>query len=379
MPVLPSLPSLPSFTPTARKSRMRIVRPTPHTKPAGPPPPEPNLQHLVHAESIVDCAAYFDGQRAPGCSDPIEAITRVRAQGNGFVWIGLHEPDTDDMTLVAETFGLHELAVEDAVQAYQRPKMDRYEHSLFLVLKTVCYVDHTAGRAVEIVQNGEIMVFLGADFIITVRHGAHSQLTGVRAGLESDPEQLAIGPAAVMHAIADRIIDEYVSVVEDVEDDIDEMEISIFTTEKSVDIEQIYLLKREILGLRRAVTPLTPALRALSGTPHQLVPAEIREYFRDVEDHLSVVTERVGNFDEMLTTLVSAALAEVTTRQNEDMRKISAWAAIALVPTAIAGIYGMNFEHMPELSWTYGYPMAIGLIFGICVLLFMLLRRRGWL
>jgi magnesium transporter len=350
---------------------MTIVRP--------PSRVEPVHQPLLRSESVVDCAAYFDGKRAPGCFDPIEAITTVRTEGRGFVWIGLHEPDTDEMTVVAELFGLHELAVEDAVQAYQRPKMDRYEHSLFLVLKTVCYVEHTAGSAVEIVQNGEIMVFLGADFIITVRHGAHSQLTGVRAGLEADPEQLAIGPAAVMHAIADRIIDEYVSVVEAVEDDIDEMENSIFTTEKSVDIEQIYLLKREILGLRRAVTPLTPALRALSGTPHQLVPAEIREYFRDVEDHLSVVTERVANFDEMLTTLVSAALAEVTTRQNADMRKISAWAAIALVPTALAGIYGMNFEHMPELSWTYGYPMALGIILGMCGLLFLLLRRRGWL
>jgi len=361
MPVLPSLPSLPSFTPAARKPPVSVVRP------------------LVHPDAIVDCAAYIDGKRMPACHDPILAIERVRAEGRGFVWIGLHEPDTDEMTVVAELFGLHELAVEDAVSAYQRPKMDRYDSYLFLVLKTVCYVEHTTGSAVEIVQNGEIMMFLGADFIITVRHGSHSQLTGVRAGLEADPEQLAIGPASVMHAIADRIVDEYLSVVEAVEDDIDDMENSVFTTEKPVDIEQIYLLKREILGLRRAVTPLAPALRALSGTQHPLVPAEIREYFRDVEDHLSVVADRVSTFDEMLTTLVSAALAEVTTRQNEDMRKISAWAAIALVPTAIAGIYGMNFEHMPELSWTYVYPLAIGLIVCVCILLFMLLRRRGWL
>lgn len=361
MPVLPSLPSLPSFSSTARRAPVTILRP------AG------------RSDAIVDCAAYLDGKRVPGCHDPLEAIERVRSEGRGFVWIGLHEPDTDEMTVVAELFGLHELAVEDAVHAYQRPKMDRYDSSLFLVLKTVCYVEHRAGAAVEIVQDGEIMMFLGADFIVTVRHGSHSQLTGVRAGLESDPEQLAIGPAAVMHSIADRIVDEYLTVVEAVEDDIDEMENSVFTTEKSVDIEQIYLLKREILGLRRAVTPLAPALRALSGTPHRLVPAEIREYFRDVEDHLSVVAERVSTFDEMLTTLVSAALAEVTTRQNEDMRKITAWAAIALVPTAIAGIYGMNFEHIPELSWTYGYPMVIGFIAGICTLLYMLLRRRGWL
>jgi len=361
MAVLPSLPSLPSFSPTRRRTPVTILRPAPSS------------------DAIVDCAAYLDGVRVPGWHDPVQAIERIRAEGRGYVWIGLHEPDADEMTVIADLFGLHELAVEDAVQAYQRPKLDRYDSYLFVVLKTVCYVEHTAGSAVEIVQNGEIMMFLGADFIITVRHGAHSQLTGVRAGLESDPEQLAIGPASVMHAVADRVVDEYLAVVEQVEDDIDEMENSVFTTEKSVDIEQIYLLKREIMGLRRAVTPLTPALRALSGTPHPLVPAEIREYFRDVEDHLSVVTERVANFDEMLTTLVSAALAEVTTRQNEDMRKISAWAAIALVPTAIAGIYGMNFENMPELSWTYGYPMAIAFIVGLCVLLFMLLRRRGWL
>ena len=361
MAVLPSLPSLPSFTSSSRKRHIAILRPA------------------ARPDAIVDCAAYLDGRRVPGCHDATPAIERVRLEGRGFVWIGLHEPDTDEMTVVAELFGLHELAVEDAVHAYQRPKMDRYDSSLFLVLKTVSYVEHTTGSAVEIVQNGEIMMFLGADFIVTVRHGAHSQLTGVRAGLESDPEQLAIGPAAVMHAVADRIVDEYLTVVEQVEDDIDEMENSVFTTEKPVDIEQIYLLKREILGLRRAVAPLAPALRALSSTPHPLIPAEIREYFRDVEDHLSVVTERVSNFDEMLTTLVSAALAEVTTRQNEDMRKISAWAAIALVPTAIAGIYGMNFENMPELSWTYGYPLAICFIATVCVLLFMLLRRRGWL
>jgi magnesium transporter len=361
MAVLPSLPSLPSFVPTVAR------RPVPPTLP------------VLHRDAMVDCAAYIDGVRVPGCHDPVLAIQRVRATRRGYVWVGLHEPDTDEMSQVAELFGLHELAVEDAVHAYQRPKLDRYTSSLFLVLKTVCYVDHPTGAASQIVQNGEIMMFLGEDFIVTVRHGSHSQLTGVRARLEADAEQLAIGPAAVMHAIADRIVDEYVTVIEQVEDDIDEMENAVFTTSKPVDIEQIYLLKREILGLRRAVAPLAAPLRALSGTPHPLVPAEIREYFSDVDDHLSAVAERVGTFDEMLTTLVNAALAEVTTRQNEDMRKISAWAAIALVPTAIAGIYGMNFEHMPELSWTYGYPLAIGTIAAVCVLLYMLLRRRGWL
>ena len=363
MPVLPSLPSLPSL----RQQRHRIG--------AGPS----DDATAKHAEAIVDCAAYFNGTRVHGCDDPARAIARVRTEGRGFVWIGLHEPDEDEMTFLAELFGLHELAVEDAVQAYQRPKLDTYDNGLFLVLKTVAYVEHTAGNASQIVQDGEIMIFLGPDYIVTVRHGAHSQLRTVRAGLEADPEQLAIGPAAVMHAIADHIVDEYLSVVEAVEDDIDEMENSVFTPDRPVDIEQIYLLKREILGLRRAVSPLMPAMRSLTGTPTELMPKKIRSYVRDVEDHLSVVADRVATFDEMLTTLVNAALAEVTTRQNEDMRKISAWAAIALVPTAVAGIYGMNFEAMPELTWTFGYPMVLGVIITLCVTLYVAFRRRGWL
>ncbi len=357
---MPSLPSLPGL----RHQRTR---------------PEPSTESATNPAAIVDCAAYIDGHRVTGCDDPPRAIARVRTEGRGFVWIGLHEPDEQEMAFLADLLGLHELAVEDAVQAYQRPKLDTYDNSLFLVLKTVAYVEHTAGNAVQIVQDGEIMIFLGPDYIVTVRHGAHSQLRTVRAGLEAEPQQLAAGPAVVMHAIADHIVDEYLSVVEAVEDDIDEMENSVFTPNRPVDIEQIYLLKREILGLRRAVSPLMPAMRSLTGTSTDLVPKKIRSYVRDVEDHLSVVAERVSTFDEMLTTLVNAALAEVTTRQNEDMRKISAWAAIALVPTAVAGIYGMNFEAMPELTWAFGYPMVLVVILGLCVTLYLLLRRRGWL
>jgi magnesium transporter len=228
MAVLPSLPSLPSFVPSVHRRPAQLTLP------------------IVPRDVIVDCAAYIDGVRVPGCHDPLQAIDMVRGQHRGFVWIGLHEPDTDEMAEVAKLFGLHELAVEDAVHAYQRPKLDRYSSSLFLVLKTVCYVDHQTGTdAVQIVENGEIMLFLGKDFIVSVRHGSHSQLTGVRARLEADPEQLAIGPAAVMHAIADRIVDEYVTVIEQVEDDVDEMENAVFTTAKPVDIEQIYLLTRK--------------------------------------------------------------------------------------------------------------------------------------
>ena len=303
---------------------------------------------------------------AIGCRsahDPVPAIARVRTEGRGFVWIGLHEPDEDEMSVLADLFGLHELAVEDAVHAYQRPKMDRYDNSLFLVLKTVCYVEHTAGSASQIVQNGEIMMFLGPDFIVTVRHGAHSQLH--RRPRRPGGRSRAAGDRPGGGDACDRRPDRRRVPVRrrggrgrhrrDGELGLHPREVRSTSSRSTCS-------SGRSCGLRRAVSPLTPALRSLAGTPHRLVPAEIREYFRDVEDHLSVVAERVSTFDEMLTTLVSAALAEVTTRQNEDMRKISAWAAIALVPTAIAGIYGMNFEHMPELSWTYGYPMALGVI-----------------
>lgn len=328
---------------------------------------------------LVNCATYVDGVRDLTCADPAVALARVRALGRGFVWVGFHEPNDAEMTSLASTFGLHPLAVEDAVQAHQRPKLENYGDFLFFVVKTMKFVEHASTGAAQIVAGGEIMMFLGSDFIITVRHGDHSGLSKLRAGLEANAEKLTGGPAAVMHAITDQVVDEYLSVIGEVEEDIDEMETAVFSPHSTPDTEDIYLLKREILGLRRAVSPLAGPLRTLSTGTSPLVPDEVREYFRDVADHLSHVSERIATFDEMLTTLVAAALAEVTTRQNEDMRKISAWAAIALVPTAIAGIYGMNFDHMPELHWTFGYPMAIGVIVAICVLLHRVLRRRGWL
>ena len=348
MPVLPSLPPF-RLTPSARSGDRRRTA-------TGRPGPAEDM--AATPSSMVNCAAYVDGRREELCGDPLRALARVREAGRGFTWVGFHEPTQTEMSAVAQTFDLHPLAVEDAVHAYQRPKMERYGGYLFLVLKTVKFVDHASHGSAQIVSTGEIMLFVGRDFIVTVRHGEHSGLAGLRRELEADPEHLALGPAAVMHAIADRVVDEYLWVVEQVEEDIDEMENAVFApkTKDSVDTEDIYLLKREILGLRRAVNPLSVPLKTLSSTPSPLVPDEVRQYMRDVEDHLTQVAERIGSFDEMLTTLVSAALAEITTRQNEDMRKISAWAGIALVPTAIAGIYGMNFHHMPELSLAVRLP-----------------------
>jgi magnesium transporter len=333
---------------------------------------------------VVDCAVYVDGERLPGRWTHDRALAEVRRREEGFVWIGLHEPDEEQITGIAEEFGLHELAVEDAVHAHNRPKLERYDDMLFMVLKTVCYIGKSRGATHqttehEIVETGEVMAFVGPDFVITVRHGEHSSLRDVRRKLESDPEQLALGPAAVLHAIADHVVDTYLEVTEAIEDDIDDMEAQVFTPRSTMDAEQIYVLKREVLELRRAVVPLGAPVRKLTEGYSSLVPHEVRSYFRDVDDHLVTVTERIAGFNELLTTLVDAALAKITMRQNTDMRKISAYVALVSVPTMIAGIYGMNFDYMPELHSPYGYPAMMLVTVAICAGLFRVFRRNQWL
>jgi magnesium transporter len=339
--------------------------------------PLPRLRVPLSAY-VVDCAVYVDGVRLPGRFTHDRALAEVRRRGEGFVWIGLHEPDADQITGIADVFGLHELAVEDAVHAHQRPKLERYDDTLFMVLKTI---RHCGGEtaALDVVETGEVMVFLGRDFVITVRHGDHSGLHGVRQRLEADPEQLALGPAAVLHAIADHVVDAYLAVTAAIEDDIDELERDVFTPRSAPDSERIYAMKREVLELRRAVVPLGGPLRKLTEGDSALVPHEVRSYFRDVDDHLVTVTDRVGAFDELLTTLVNAVLAKITMRQNNDMRKITAYAAMISVPTMIAGLYGMNFDFMPELHWQYGYPAVLLVIGLICASLFAVFRRNRWL
>ncbi len=329
---------------------------------------------------LVDCAVYVDGQRLTGPADPDEALAEVRRRRDGFVWMGLHEPDARQMQRVADTFELPALAVEDAVHARQRPKLDRYDDVLFMVLKTVNYVEHADPAAAnEIVETGEVMVFLGPDFVLTVRHGHHSGLAEVRRRLEHDPEQLALGPATVLHAIADQTVDRYLAVTSAMEDDIEAMESRVFAPHTGVTSEQIYLMKREVMELRRAVRPLAAPLRRLAETPTPVVPVEVRQYFRDVDDHLATVSERVSSYDELLTTLVDAALAKITVQQNSDMRRITAWVAIITLPMMIAGVYGMNFEHMPELQWRYGYYAVLGVIVLACGALYRGFRRNGWL
>jgi magnesium transporter len=329
---------------------------------------------------VVDCAVYVHGKRLPGRFSHEDAVAEVRKRAEGFVWIGLFEPDDEQIQGIADTFGLHELAVEDAVCAHQRPKLERYDETLFMVLKTVRYIEHESPTtANEIVETGEIMAFLGKDFVVTVRHGQHSGLHDLRAQLEADPERLSAGPAAVLHAIADRVVDKYLAVTEAFEEDIDEIESIVFAPNSPIGAEQMYLMKREILELRRSVTPLAKPLRRLAEGYSPLVPDQVRSYFRDVDDHLTTVTERIASFDELLTTLVDATLAKITLQQSTDMRKITSWAAIIAVPTMVVGVYGMNFDYMPETHWTFGYPLIMGIIVIACLILYRTFRRNRWL
>ncbi|MEU1300849.1 magnesium and cobalt transport protein CorA [Streptomyces shenzhenensis] len=346
--------------------------------------PRVDLSHPARSplgSSVVNCVTYRDGARVSGGGDLVDAVERVRKSGDGFVWLGLHEPTDAEFAGIAELFDLHPLAVEDAVEAHQRPKLERYGETLFAVFKTVCYVEHEELTATsEVVHTGEIMVFLGHDFVITVRHGRHGSLGPLREELESQSRQLAKGPAAVLHAIADHVVDEYLNVTDAVQSDIDEVETDVFAENGArVDPGRIYQLKRELLDLKRAVVPLARPVEDLATRPIRVVDPEIQAYFRDVLDHLIRAKEQIASFDELLNSILQAHLAQVTVAQNEGMRKITAWAAIIAVPTMVCGVYGMNFDHMPELRWRFGYPLVIGVISIACLTLYRGFRRNGWL
>jgi magnesium transporter len=330
--------------------------------------------------AIVDCAVYRDGERQPDVADWPTALDTVEAHGTGFAWIGLYEPTEEQFQGIAERLALHPLSVEDAVHAHQRPKLDSYEDLLFAVVKTVHYDDRLPGGAAEVVETGEVMIFVGPTFAITVRHGEHGGLREVRSRLESEPELLALGPSAVLHAVLDAAVDSYAVVTKALQEDIDEAETAVFADHDRIkDSNVIYILKREVLAMRRAAAPLSPVLRQLSRHRLALIDESVRDYFRDVDDHLNEVVDQVNSFDDLLTTLVAANLARVSVVQNEDMRKISAWVAIAAVPTMVAGIYGMNFDHMPELHWEFGYPLVIAVMGSACGLLYRAFKRNRWL
>lgn len=322
---------------------------------------------------IVDCALYRDGKRTEGGTHWRELRAKADRDGD-FVWIGMHEPSTAEVHEVAEVFGLHSLAVEDAVKAHQRPKLERFDDMVFLVLKTLWYVDED-----DAVETGEIAIFVGDDFVVTVRHGQGNELHSAREELETSRRVLSHGPGGVLYAVIDRVVDEYLDVVDELIVDVDEIEASVFSDDRTHDSARIYVLKRELAEVRRAVLPLREPLVRLAGGDVPTVTDQAAPFFRDVADHLARAAETVDSLDALLSTAFDAYLAQISVQQNDDMRKISAGAALVVVPTLIAGIYGMNFRHMPELEWTYGYPFALGLMAAVAVGLWVLFKKSGWL
>ncbi len=315
---------------------------------------------------IVDSAVYEEGRRTD--------VPAERRGPGSFVWIGLFEPTPEEFDSLRREFALHPLAVEDAIHAHQRPKLEVYDDMVFLVLKTARYVDPT-----EVIQLGEVLVFIGSDFIITVRHGEATNLHPVREALDANPERLRHGPGAVLHAILDRIVDDYLPAIEGLEQDIEQVEEQLFSGERVNPAERIYRLQREVLSFRKATAPLVEPMERLARGHYELIHPEIRDYFRDVNDHLIRARDHLDAMRDLLSSSLMANLAQVGVRQNDDVRRISAWVAIIAVPTMIAGIYGMNFEHMPELSWELGYPLVLLVMVSACTTLYHYFKRVGWL
>jgi magnesium transporter len=320
---------------------------------------------------IVDCAIYVDGHRSAPC--PLEKTREVLREKRGFAWIALYEPTEDEFASVASEFELHELAVRDAVAAHQRPKVERYGDSLFVVLKAARYVEEK-----ETVEFGEVHAFVGPDFVVTVRHGEASELVEARRQLEDAPDLLRRGPSAVLYTIMSRIVDDYGPVVEGLENDIDEIEVEVFSGHPSVS-RRIYELSREVIQFHQATQPLAGALAQLTGGENHDIDPGVRRYLRDVQDSVLRVTERAEGFRELLANILSVNLTQISIDQNTQVKRISAWAAILVVPTLITGIYGMNFDYMPELHWMFGYPYSLLLMLTISVILYRAFKRWGWL
>jgi magnesium transporter len=322
---------------------------------------------------IIDQAVYRHGERQ-SCSDLSDELATVREEGHGWIWIGLKDPTDAEFDLVKDELQLHPLAVEDAIDGHQRPKLEIYDASLFVVVKPLRYIDETSD-----IETGEVMVFLGDRFVVTVRRGEAGPLAAVRKLIESDPTRLSIGPVAVLHGVMDAVVDNYDLIDREIQEDMEQLETSVFADDRSSDAREIYALKREVLEMRRAAIPLIEPARRLSEDVIPHVPDVAKPFFRDVSDHLLRSVDHIETYDRLLTDILNAHLAQVSVRQNDDMRKISAWVAIAAIPTAIAGIYGMNFHHFPELGWQYGYPFTLLMMAVICSVLFRAFKKSGWL
>ncbi|MFE6162226.1 CorA family divalent cation transporter [Streptomyces sp. NPDC056486] len=354
----------------------------PDATPASPSPAP------ADAVSVVQAALYRDGVRVATPASLADTFRELREQHDGMAWIGLSRPTEAELLTLAAEFDLHELAVEDAMEAHQRPKLERYGETLFVVLRAARYLD-----APEEVDFGELHVFVGPDFVITVRHAAAPDLTAVRRRMEESPELLKLGPEAVLYAILDAVVDGYAPVVAGVQNDIDEIETEVFSGDPAVS-RRIYELSREMVEFQRATRPLVAMLHSLmAGFAKYRTDEELQRYLRDVADHVTHTSERVDGFRQALTDILTVnstlvtqqqnaemrALAEAGFEQNEEIKKISSWAAILFAPTLVGTIYGMNFDRMPELDWRFGYPFAVGLMGIVCASLYVIFKRRDWL
>ena len=325
---------------------------------------------------IVDCAVYTEGKRRDGKLPLIDALEASK-EPDSFVWLGLHEPSHDEFEAVRGEFGLHELAVDDAVAAHQRPKLEVYDGDLFVVLKTARYDDRA-----ETVEFAELQLFVGASYVVTVRHGEASALAEVRRTIEADLARIRCGPMAVLHAVIDRVVDDYAPAIDGLDNDMAEIENAVFATDRPRGFdpsERIFKLKREVLDFYRNTEPLLEPLGRLAAGQLPGAHPELGSYFRDVEDHLKRAVGSVAHARDLLSDALDANLAQVTVRQNDDMRTISAWLAIGGFPTVVGAVYGMNFDNMPELETRFGYFIVVGIMLAICFLLYRRFKRVGWL
>ena len=345
-----------------------------------PPAPEVSMEPrgaTVAApveQSVVAAALYREGRRTDSPPTVAETARRLRDRPGTMAWIGLYRPEDTQLLAVAEEFGLHELAVEDAIVAHQRPKLERYGDTLFVVLRAARYLDD-----VEEVEFGEIHLFVGANFVLTVRHSQAPDLAAVRRRMEGDPDLLRLGPEAVLYAILDGVVDGYAPVVAGLQNDIDEIETEVFRGDPTVS-RRIYELSREVIEFQRATSPLLGMLAGLmAGFEKYETDEELQRYLRDVADHATTVAERVDGFRQMLADILTVNATLVSQAQNEEIKKVSAWAAILFAPTLIGTVYGMNFTHIPELGWVFGYPFALALMAVVSLTLYVIFKRRGWL